>query len=104
MITKKISGLILAVLLTTGSLTANGITIRDWANIFLSYNLFPVYATLLGDVRQSGRSEVDVFCEYFRHQNKPVYRDLMNNPNHVEAARACCAYEPSPSQYPVCSI
>ena len=105
MIKKKISGLILAIALTLGSLSAYGaLTTKDWAYVFADYNLLSVYFILLSDAAGSSRSLLDVTCEYFRNQNRLVYLDLMNNPNHVEAARACCHYEPNPSQFPVCSI
>jgi len=105
MIKKKISGLILAIALTVGSLSAYGaLSTRDWAYVFADYNLLSVYFILLGDAAGAGRSVTDMSCEYFRNQNRPAYLDLMNNPTHVEAARACCHYESNPSQFPVCSI
>jgi len=69
------------------------LTTRDWAGLFGILGIIGIFFILLGDVRQSGRSEADVFCEYFRTQNVSLYNEIMTNPKHSQFKEACCAYD-----------
>ena len=69
------------------------LTIRDWAGLFSVLGVITIFVVLIANASTSGRSEADVFCEYFRTQNVSLYNEIMTNSNHSQFKEACCAYD-----------
>jgi hypothetical protein len=69
------------------------LTVRDWASLFTALGIIGIFFILFTNISTSGRSETDVFCEYFRTQNATLYNEILSNPKYSQFKDACCAYD-----------
>jgi len=73
-------------------------SLARWRDIFIILGIgLAIFVTLYGDVRNTGRSAGDVFCEYLRENEPEIYSNMMGNPKYLDATRTCCAYDPNHS-------